>query len=113
MKMNAKNAIGHYGNEITLLSLTLHGREAFEAADSFIKRLPNSDLLELLRTSDLRQNGSKVHIRVSKQLAYKDLIHIAGGDNTIKVTLAFKGYIKSMRLDQILKEAGLLSSSER
>jgi RNA binding exosome subunit len=82
---------GHHGNPLVKITVFLNQKRDLE---SLLDRLGNAGILaELLETLDRRvDHESFLHIRLSKQAAYRERIVMTEGDDAISVVAKVKAY---------------------
>jgi RNA binding exosome subunit len=107
-KLTTLKAEGHYGDEISILSINLKNQEAEACAKRIFSHLDQEAIRTILNSAELRFDGSKLFLRFSKFDAYFGRIVLASGGDAIKVVVGFNGYLKGKSYDDILKEAGLI-----
>ncbi len=83
---------GHYGDVITEIKLVFKGKAGEEVFNLLLSKLDKSDVIYLLSTWQDRLDGSKLHIRLDKQvLVAMNKLAIKDGDDVIKVIVNTAG----------------------
>lgn len=111
-RITTSKAKGHYGDEINVFSLMLKDKEASLCARKIFSSLSKESLQQVLDTLELRFDRSRLFLRVSKFQAYLGRIALVEGNDSIKVVIKFKGYLKDKTPLQILKEAKLIGEDD-
>jgi RNA binding exosome subunit len=96
---------GHFGDEIGIITLRLSGNEAFEALRYLICSLSETDRKILLATVENRVGSkpSHLHIRLSKQDAFKGRVALMDGDDIIKISATIQGVRHPQQLRKFLE----------
>ncbi|MEM0120463.1 MAG: RNA-binding domain-containing protein [Thermoprotei archaeon] len=110
-RISTNRAEGHYGDEITLVNINLENKEAEDCAKRIFSSLDKQVIDLILSTANLRFDGSKLFLRFSKFDAYVGRIVLGEGGDSIKVVIAFSGYLKGKTYYNIFREAGLIGES--
>lgn len=111
-KVFATKAKGHYGDEISVFSVTIDGAEAEACAKKIFSLMNQENLRRILDTIDMRFDGSRLFLRISKFDACLGQAALMDGGDTIKVVIKFKGYLKGKKPLQILEESGLVGEKD-
>jgi len=99
---------GHYGNRILVFKITLKGKKAIEAIKYLGNLMRKEDKTIILHTLNERTNRrGKIFMRFGKQEAYKGLITLADGDDTIKVVVSLERK-RNTPIEDALKKLGIL-----
>lgn len=106
IEIDAVKTKGYYGNEITVLSLTLKRRRANEALEWIICSLPPADRSFLMSTLSLRAGArsSHLHIRLDKQEAYMGRLRLSEGGDVVKIEATVVGVMTQEDMEKFLRE---------
>ena len=97
--------VGHHGNEILILCATLKKKEGLKFFDRLRESLPENEMAQLRRETDLRVDDEcNLHFRLDKQAAYRGEVHISDSGDAISVLAHLESY--PARRDKALKVAG-------
>lgn len=107
-EISTLRATGHYGDEINVLSVVLKDKKAETCAKKIFSSLGRERLRQILDTINLRFDGSRLFLRLSKFQAYLGRVVLVEGGDSVKAVIKFKGYLKGKTPLQILKESQLL-----
>ena len=81
---------GHYGNEITTITLGVRGRSARSLFGHILKKLPTADRATLAREFESRlDDAGRLHMRLDKQACLLGEIRL-GEQDPIKLELVLK-----------------------
>ncbi|RLG88971.1 MAG: exosome protein [Thermoprotei archaeon] len=97
---------GHYGNEISILSIKLKGRSSDELLRNILCRLSESERGILIASLSDRVDPrvSHLYIRLSKQDAYLGRIRLLDGSDVIKIVFSFTSLKSVDSLRNVLEE---------
>ncbi len=95
---------GHFGNKIGILTLRLSGTKAYEMLRYLVCSLSETDKNILIATIENRigSRPSHLHIRLSKQDAFKGRAVLMDGDDVIKVSVTVLGVRQPHQLRKFL-----------
>lgn len=107
LEIVVSDAKGHHGNEIYLMSIEATGKDAAtRIAEHLLNSLPPPDRMQIRdRIGRLFDGKSSVYLRLDKQLAYRGILRIAEGDDTLKVKIGI--LMPSGRVDEALRALSL------
>jgi RNA-binding protein len=94
-KAETRKLHGHYGNEIGMINLSIHGALARSVLEHLWKGLPSLDRASILDTLDMHLDSSGgLHLRLDKQEVSRGILRLKGQDS-IKIRLSFQTRVKS------------------
>jgi len=97
--------VGHFGNEILILSSTLKKKEGLRFFDRLRDGLPENDMMRLRREAAQRvDDGCNLHFRLDKQAAYKGEFHLMDSGDAISISVHLESY--PARWEKAVKVAG-------
>ncbi len=98
-------AVGHYGNEILILSSALKKKEGLKFFDRLRETLPENEMARLRREIDLRVDEEcNFHFRLDKQAAYEGEFRMTDSGDAVLVSAHLESY--PARREKALKVAG-------
>lgn len=83
-----KNVRGHYGNVIQIVEIRLYECEALEALKSILVRLDDVEFTLMLTGVE----ETRLYLKLDKQQAYRGILKISHGDDTIYLEVRGKTY---------------------
>jgi len=104
VSIEASVAKGHYGNEITVLSLEARRDAAKDVVDHILRLLPVGDRIRIRDRIDLYYDGhSALFLRLDKQSTFLGTPRISERDDVIRVKVSVLSREAKERLPAILK----------
>jgi len=91
--LNITKVKGHYGNEISILDLTLSKRDSYSLFKNVLCNLEETERNILLASLSSRSDRkhSHLYLRLSKQDAYLGRLRLLDGSDVIKLIITFSG----------------------
>ncbi|MGC9515264.1 RNA-binding domain-containing protein [Methanocrinis sp.] len=97
--------VGHFGNEILILTSTLKKREGLKFFDRLREGLPEGEMKRLRREVELRvDDDCNLHFRLDKQAARRGEVRLSDSGDAISVCAHLESY--PARRERALKVAG-------
>jgi len=91
--MSTTRTLGHYGNEILILSTSLRKKEGLKFFGRLREILPQREMERLRRELDLRVDDEcNLHFRLDKQAAYQGLARLTDSGDAIMVSAHLESY---------------------
>ena len=91
--MSTTRALGHYGNEILILSTSLRKKEGLKFFGRLREILPQREMERLRRELDLRVDDEcNLHFRLDKQAAYRGDARLTDSGDAITVSAHLESY---------------------
>ncbi|MCI2414594.1 MAG: hypothetical protein MPF33_04995 [Candidatus Aramenus sp.] len=89
---------GHYGDVITEIKYVFKGKAGEHVFNVLVSKFDKSDVIYLLSTLQDRVDGSKIHIRLDKQvLVAINKLAIKDGDDVVKVVINTAGNVAGIK----------------
>lgn len=87
----SKTSLGHFGNPITTLTCTVHGREASDIISRLVRMLGAMAVSEIKSDIESRIADSALYIRLDKQALVQKKVML-DGDRAVKVRIGAAVY---------------------